>query len=140
MAFLGIEQLPGEAIFVLKYQGEFTLQDFVDSYAACVARWDDCYRETGVYLLTDMRAVDNPAGFGTVLEMVRAQAAQDAAIMDLLQHVRQYIISEHPMTKLYANLRAQPQFGGVTLPMYVNLEDAIEAARTAIKNRVSAQE
>lgn len=91
-----------------------------DAFAASTQHWSDEYRVSD---------------FNTVMRALRLQAEQNTLNFETRKHIFQYMVSSAPMAQLFASARALEQFGGQPVPDFVWMEDALEAARTAIKNR-----
>ncbi len=135
MAFNGIEQLPGEPIFIFTFDGLVTISDVNSAFAVSAETWCDAMRLTGMHNILVLTNITSD--FSTVMKALRIQAEQNSTNYEIRQHIQQYMVSTDPMAHLFASARALEQFGSQPVPDFAHLEDAIAAARTAIKTRVS---
>jgi hypothetical protein len=133
MALSSVKRIPGEPIMISTFTGQVLLEDTRQSTAATL----DFIRETGgpVHVIADL--TDIQASFMETLMILRDQAASgEGTTSD--PNVLLMLVGSHTMVKLFADAMSQPQFGGIQIPMFKSIEDALAAARVEIAHRGAA--
>lgn len=122
MPFLHVQQPTSDPILVMTFSGKITTQDMLQSGEAIQPFMAGL--NTIPFVIIDLTHCTTD--FTEILHMLRMSKenphgeAQNQRIA--------FVGTDHMMRLFLAALR-QPQFVGVALPTFVNLEDAIAAAR-----------
>lgn len=127
MAFK-VERLPNEPIIVVTWQmpvdtGKETPQTFVDIDALIGP-------DETVYCITDLRAVN--IDFGTLVTAMAAQRVK-APGSPSDPRLRSSLVGTGMLWEIASRGAKQLQYGGLDIPLYSSLEDALANAREKIK-------
>ncbi|MDX2161968.1 MAG: hypothetical protein SF162_11635 [bacterium] len=133
MPYLKTAQLPGEPIFIVLFDGVITPEDTLQSYLETAHLWYDDLRKTGSHIIIDARTAEG--NFIDTMGALRQSVMQEQQLAEMMQHVQFYIVGTNALIKLYTHARQQQQFGGLNIPLFAGIEDALAAARTAIAQK-----
>lgn len=116
-----VKRLPRQPIVITTYTGVVTVEDVRSAFSQSSAFLE--HYETSLYRIIHIEDVD--IGFADVLHFAQTAASGiPGAISD--QCFKPIVVGHDRWTKLYVQLLGQKQFGGVTLPCFVTLEQALE--------------
>src|SRR5262245_52363034 len=127
MPLSSVQKFPGEPILVSTFTGHIALDDIHQSADATAA----CIQEVGgpVHGMAGLTTIDGSLTAALLVlrarEDTRPGGAADPNVLVAL-------VGSHTMVKLYADAVAQPQFGGIHIPMFKTVEDALAAARIEV--------
>lgn len=122
-----IEWLPNEPILIATARGLITVDDFKGMYEQVAAMIDGV--EHKIYRIADYTAADS--SFMDILKAVKlasnhtAGSSSDPRIQTVYVGTSQWIA-------LARTALQQPQFGGIMVPTFVDLDDALVYARREI--------
>jgi hypothetical protein len=123
-----VERLPHQPIIITTYTGHVTVGDVQSAFAQSAALVEP--GETHLYRIVHIHDVD--VGFADVLHFAQAASSdQPGAAHDHRFSV--VIVGHDQWTKLYVQFMGQKQFGGVTLPCFVTLDQALAYVQTDLK-------
>lgn len=124
-----VEQLPGEPIFHIAYEGEMTAEDLRASTELLATFWSDALKTSGSHILLDARNVSKIA-FAESIKSFTVTRAIEADFAEMMPYVHYYVVGTNAMAKLWVNWRRMQS--GKSVPMFAHLDDALAAARTRI--------
>ncbi len=130
MPFSKIEQLPGEPIFIITFEGEMTAADMEQASDTLFSWWTDDLKHTGSHLIMDILNVTK-ISFVESMKSLRVTLEIEAKYAALMPYVHYYAVGTNALAKLWVNWR-RLQSGGRDVPMFTKREDAIMAAQTAV--------
>ncbi len=125
MAFTEIYQVEDAPIVVTRYSGHVTSADV---HAADVAALPFFTRlQAAAVLIIDTSGAAE-TGFKDIIDILKTPP--DPTTRATAYPVQPFLIGTHQLARLYVAAVRQRQFGGMQIPMFVTLDDAIAAART----------
>jgi hypothetical protein len=126
MPFIKAEYLPGEPIAVTTFEGHVAPMDIIKVSATNADYLD---KHGGVlYSIADLRRITT--SFPDMLKIINNDnQGRPGSSTD--PRLRLMLVGTSEFVKLFVN--AMEQFGGVQIPVFTDLDEAIEAARTAIR-------
>jgi hypothetical protein len=130
MPITKIEKHTAEHILVVAYGGQVTLDEVRDG-AVIV---DEFRKEIGgahVYGLTDVREME-PLAFNEILAILKEQNKGTPGTVTDPNYTMLFVGTSN-MVNLYRSAMALPQNGGVQIPMFDNMDDAMLALRLMIE-------
>ena len=126
MAF-NIEWLPDEPILIATATGLITSDDFGGMYEQVAAMIEG--REDKIYRIADYKAADS--SFMDILKAVKL-ASTHAAGSSSDPRIQTVYVGTSQWISLARTALQQPQFGGIMIPTFVDLDDALDYARREI--------
>jgi hypothetical protein len=126
MAF-NIQWLPEEPILIETATGLITSDDFGGMYEQVAAMIEG--REDKIYRIADYTAADS--SFMDILKAVKL-ASNHAAGSSSDPRIQTVYVGTSQWISLARTALQQPQFGGIMIPTFVDLDDALVYARREI--------
>ncbi|MFW5748989.1 MAG: hypothetical protein ACOCYT_05185 [Chloroflexota bacterium] len=123
-----IERLPDEPIILATVTGAMSVEDarviFLRS-AEIMEQIDGL-----AFRITDVRAIETE--FAEVISMLKsASKGMPGSTSD--PRLRVVMVGTHSLTKMFADAMKQQQFGGIAIPVFERLEDALTYVRYEIE-------
>lgn len=125
-----VEQLAGEPIVHIQLIGETTAADVVASREAAMPLSMAILTEdpsATVYVVIDNRQIKT--SFVETLNILRSQVIETTASQLPVQFV---MVGSDASSRMFVNALANEAHGGIRLPLYLRLEDALDYIRTNI--------
>ncbi len=126
MAF-NIEWLPDEPILIATAAGSISADDFKGMYEQVAAMIEG--RQEKIYRIADYTAADS--SFMDILKAVKL-ASNHAAGSSSDPRIQTVYVGTSQWIALARTALQQPQFGGIMIPTFDNLDDALTFARREI--------
>jgi hypothetical protein len=126
MAF-NIEWLPDEPILIATASGLITADDFSGMYEQVAAMIEG--RKDKIYRIADYTAADS--SFMDILKAVKL-ASTHAAGSSSDPRIQTVYVGTSQWISLARTALQQPQFGGIMIPTFIDLDDALDYARREI--------
>lgn len=132
MAVLSVERLPDEPIIIATLDGmvdaETSRQVFEETARLAAGITEHVYR------ITDCTRIDAdlPNTMGMLLEVTKGKPASTSD-----PNVTVVLVGGHQLTKFYAQAMAQPQFGGISVPVFPSVAEALVHIRFQIRRQRS---
>lgn len=133
MSFTEIYQVEAAPIIVTRYGGNVTAADVQAADAAAKPFFDRL--QTEIVLIIDTTGATETS-FTDIIGLLRTPP--DPEMRKAAYPVHPFFIGTHQLAKLYIDAVRQKRFGGMQIPMFVTLDDAIAAAH-ALLARQSAK-
>ena len=127
MAFTEIYQVEDAPIVVTRYSGQITSADVHAADVAALPLFTRLQAEA-VLIIDTSSATET--SFKDIIDLLKTPP--DPATRATAYPVRPFFVGTHQLARLYVNAARQKQFGGMQIPMFVTLDDAITAARTLL--------
>jgi hypothetical protein len=122
---ISVERLPDQPIIISTYSGRVTVGDMHYAFARSAALISP--DETRVYRIVHIDNID--VTFADVLHFAQTASADlPGAFMDPRFSV--LMVGHDQWTKLFLQFMGQKQFGGMTLPCFVTLAQALAYVQT----------
>jgi hypothetical protein len=128
MGFISVQQWEDEPIVVATFEGCIAAEDVRESDRHTTPLFQSI--GTDAVLIIDTTRGDS--SFVDILNILRQQPELNAAHPFTFE-VALMLVGTHALAKLYVDAARQKQFGGVQIPMFACLEDAVEAARQLLQ-------
>ncbi len=123
-----VYRLEDRPIIIAKFEGESTVEDGLELFR----RSDELIGvdETRVYRITD--AIDVSTNFGDMMRIIReASRGQPGSTTDPRIHA--VFVGRHGWIKLYRDMVKLAQFGGVDMPAFTTVADALKYVELEIE-------
>lgn len=127
-----VERLNGEPIIVVTVEGRFDPPTVKDTFRRIAQLLEGM--EPPVYRITDVSRME--AHFSDMLAFVR-EARRGTAGSPTDPRIVSIFVGNHDMIQLAVDMFRQRQFGGLAMPIFKSMDDALDYARTAIANQSS---
>jgi hypothetical protein len=116
-----VEKLPDEPVLVITYEGHLDVETVKSAFtqsAALAAKIDGA-----VYRISDVRK-----GEGDFIDLMQIMAQVRAGIpgSSADPKIKGIFVGTHYMARLYADLMRQEQFGGIQIPFFKTVEEALD--------------
>jgi hypothetical protein len=126
-----IRRLNDENIIVVNNNLKLTAEVVDENRAACRKLIADM--EGPVVLIIDYREVQTD--FGAIIKIMKGN--QQGKRTDLNQRTFTIMVGDDKMINLYRNTMLQESSGGVQVPYFDNMEDALEAGRLYLEQKLT---
>lgn len=130
------ERLPDEPILIVATIGDLTVAGMQEIFA----RSAEIQREIGgvLYRITDNTRLDVSAqDFINIIHLVQ-QAGKGTPGSSADPNIRAVLVADNRWSLLFREALSQPQFGGVFLPIFETLEQALAYVRVQIRQSQNA--
>lgn len=119
-----VEQLPGEPIIVLTYEGHMDVETVIQAFAESVKLAE--HIDGVVYRISDVRLGEGD--FADVMKIItEIRKGIPGSTAD--PKIRGVFVGGHQMVRLYADILKQEQFGATNIPFFKSMEEALEYIR-----------
>jgi hypothetical protein len=118
-----IERLTYLPVLLFTYSGAITLQEMVDAYYQSLALLtpDDHV----MYRVVHVESLES--NFAEILKMAQSNSSTTPPpSADTNRQLPLVVVGHDKWTKLYLQLMSQQQFGGVSIPCFVTIDQALE--------------
>lgn len=126
-----IEWLPNEPILIATAAGLITADDFKDMYEQVAAMIEG--HEEKIYRIADYTAAES--SFLDIIKAVKL-ASTHAAGSSADPRIQTIYVGTSKWISLARTALQQPQFGGIMVPTFVDLDDALDYARREIAKQM----
>jgi hypothetical protein len=125
-----IEKLPDEPIIILTVRDPLgTPAEHRKSHEEMVAVINTI--EGNVYRITDMRELN--INFADMLHRIAEEAKARSAGAMSDERIKGIVVGSHDMVRLGTQALSQQQYGGLKIPLFERLEEALDYARDEIR-------
>jgi hypothetical protein len=123
-----VERLPDEPIILAHVSGHMSMDDAKTIFARSAELMQAMSGH--IFRITDVREMDTD--FGEVLEMLR-EASQGGPGSTSDPNLSVVMVGGHALTKFFADAMSQKQFGGVAVPVFTEMDDALTYVRYKLR-------
>lgn len=128
-----VERLEGEPIVVATLTGHLTIADVLTVYQRTSELRQDM--PAHIYRVTDVRATE--ADFAEMMKILK-QAAEQSTSSTVDPTVTVVFVGKTGWAKLFIDAMRQQQRGGVQIPVYHKMDDALAYIRNEIQDKREA--
>ena len=116
-----VEKLPEEPVIVLTYEGHLDVETVTSAFAQSRALAESM--SGVVYRISDVRL--GQGDFRDVIQVMgQVRAGVPGSSAD--PKIKGVLVGTHQMARLYADMMRQSQFGGVQIPFFKTVEEALD--------------
>jgi hypothetical protein len=121
-------QLDGEPIVIVTYQADITAQDV---QAASIRSSEIAQASPeALYWIVDLSQVQ--ANFQDAIQAVTYVSRGSPGVTSG-NAARTFLVGSHQLVRFFQDAMSQPQYGGLQLPLFRSLDDALAALRVKIQ-------
>ena len=119
-----VERFTSEPIVIARLSGHITVEDMENVYADTLELFADDSAPK-IYRITDVRQADS--NFGEIMKIL--MAARNAPGSSTDPRIKVIFVGSNSWNKMAREALSRNQFGGVNIPIFAEMKDALDYAR-----------